>query len=384
MSRAKPKTASSAGSSGELALAEALTALFGQAGYARAEPAVLQPAEAFLDVSGEDIRRRMFVTQDAEGREWALRPEFTIPVCRDHIARGPAQRAASYSYLGPVFRMRAGEPGEFAQAGIESIGRTDAQAADAEVMALICEAVALAGLPKPVIRLGDVAVLNAVLEAAALPASAQRKLMRAVANGAGAQAVEVLDVAADAQADSHAGMLAALEGQDPQAARRFVQDVLAIAGISSVGGRSAGDIASRFLARARERSQPVSDQAKALIGGALAIGGDPDSAASALRALAAEAKVDLTREIDALEARTGFMAARGLDVGQMRFDVSFARNLDYYTSFIFELSDPDAAGGKPVAGGGRYDTLLARLGAGADVPAVGASIWLGRLPGGAS
>jgi ATP phosphoribosyltransferase regulatory subunit len=365
-------------------LADALVALFVDAGYGRAAPAVLQPADVFLDVSGEDIRRRMFVTQDADGRDWALRPEFTIPVCLGHIKSGRATEPASYCYLGPVFRMRAGEAGEFLQAGVESLGRADREAADAEVMALTCEALARAGLPDPIIRLGDVAILNALVKAAGLPASSGRKLMRAVAGGAGASAATALDAPADAQAQSHAGMLAALEGQDPQAARRFVEDVLSIAGISSVGGRSAGDIASRFLARARERSQPVSAEAKSLIGAALAIGGDPDSAAASLRALARDASIDLEAEIDALEARTGFMAARGLDVASMRFDVSFARNLDYYTSFIFELNDRRSASAKPVAGGGRYDTLLTRLGSAEAMPAVGVSIWLDRLPGAAS
>ena len=38
------------------ARAEALVAAYARAGYARVTPAVLQPAEAFLDLSGEDIR----------------------------------------------------------------------------------------------------------------------------------------------------------------------------------------------------------------------------------------------------------------------------------------------------------------------------------------
>ena len=38
--------------------AVALLNLFAQRGYVREEPAVLQPAEIFLDRSGEEIRRR--------------------------------------------------------------------------------------------------------------------------------------------------------------------------------------------------------------------------------------------------------------------------------------------------------------------------------------
>ena len=75
---------------------EALLALFQRAGYGMIEPPVLQPAELFLDLSGEEMRRRMFVTLDANGAELCLRPEYTIPVCRTHLARrGPGVGADS-------------------------------------------------------------------------------------------------------------------------------------------------------------------------------------------------------------------------------------------------------------------------------------------------
>ena len=48
------------------AWADALLLSFGQAGYVRAEPAILQPAEPFLDLSGEDIRKSLYLTTDAE------------------------------------------------------------------------------------------------------------------------------------------------------------------------------------------------------------------------------------------------------------------------------------------------------------------------------
>ncbi|MGL4439744.1 MAG: ATP phosphoribosyltransferase regulatory subunit, partial [Bosea sp. (in: a-proteobacteria)] len=357
------------------AMARAVLDVFQRHGYARAEPDILQPADIFLNVSGEDLRKRMFMTEDGEGQAWCLRPEFTIPVCRAHLASDFASDIGAYAYLGPVFRMRTGENGEFLQSGIESLGRSDAEAADAEVMALTAEAVAVAGLANPDIRLGDVAVLRGVLRGLKLPAAAQRRLLRAISAGEGLRAIDKLDVPPGTQGSRHAGLVAALAGQDPVAARSFVEDVLSIAGISSVGGRSTGDIASRFLARASEREQVVGPEAREIITQVLEISGDPDRAAAALRALTQDAGLDLDPELDAMEARTGFLAARGLDVAAMRFDAGFARNLDYYTSFIFELHDPSPGAPKPVAGGGRYDTLLGKLGSSVPVPAVGASIW---------
>src|SRR6516162_6726904 len=62
--------------------AQALVGAYLRAGYRRIDPPLLQPAEPFLDLSGEDIRRRMFLTTDPQGREMCLRPDLTIPVSR--------------------------------------------------------------------------------------------------------------------------------------------------------------------------------------------------------------------------------------------------------------------------------------------------------------
>src|SRR5882672_3444735 len=116
--------------------AEALLAHFERAGYARAAPDLMQPAEPFLDLSGEDIRRRMYLTTDADGRELCLRPDLTIPVACDYLASTQAGSARGFCYLGPVYRDRGTLPAEIFQAGIESFGRPDKAAADAEMLAL--------------------------------------------------------------------------------------------------------------------------------------------------------------------------------------------------------------------------------------------------------
>lgn len=363
-------------------LADGILASFAGAGYARIEPEVLQPADVFLDLSGEDIRSRMFVTSDAEGREWALRPEFTIPVARAWLASGGGREPASFSYCGPVFRLRVGEVGEFTQAGIESFGRHDCEAADAEVLALALEAVAENGLANPDIRIGDVGLFTGLLDALCLPPARVRKLKRAYAQGH-LNAVSIDELAnGHSGASEHAGVMRALEGQDPKAARAFVEDLLKIAGISSVGGRSAGEIASRFLAQAAaEADGDLSDEARTVLKRFVAITGDPDSASARLRALAAETRLDLDAVLDAFDARTGFIAARGIDVTTLAFSASFGRNLDYYTGAVFEIRDSRRADARPIVGGGRYDRLLGTLGASSPIPAVGCSIWLDRLAG---
>ena len=158
-------------------LEEALVARFEEAGFTHMDPPILQPADVFLDLSGESIRRRMFLTTDAEGRELCLRPDLTIPVARQVLATQGAT-AAAVSYLGPVFRFRGEGPGEFRQAGVESFGRADIEAADAEILSLGLDACALYGAPQPEIRLGDVGLFTALLDALPLAPAMRRRLAR--------------------------------------------------------------------------------------------------------------------------------------------------------------------------------------------------------------
>src|ERR1700681_3725713 len=140
--------------------AQALVTSFERAGWGRVEPAILHPAEPFLDLSGEDIRKRMYLTTDPQGHELCLRPDLTIPVSRDYLASPTAGRAEGFCYLGTVFRHHDRGPGEFLQAGIESFGRPDKAAADAEMLALALEATRAVGLSEVEIRTGDVALFT--------------------------------------------------------------------------------------------------------------------------------------------------------------------------------------------------------------------------------
>jgi ATP phosphoribosyltransferase regulatory subunit len=347
------------------------------AGFDRIEPPVLQPASVFLDMSGEEIRGRLFLTDGPAGEELCLRPDYTIPVCLSYLASPGAGRAAQYSYFGPVFRARAGQRSEWRQSGLESYGRSDAEAADAEIFALSMEAAAAAGAGALDVRIGDAGLFDKALHALDLPDVLLRRLRRGLAQGRPLDAI--LDETANGSLDN-AGVLAALERADHAAAKDLVEDLLAIAGIATVGGRSAGEIADRFLEQAslRAGSSAPAEKREALRR-FLAVKGDPDSASRQLRALAADAKLDLTEALDSFDQRTGFLAARGVSVERCAFAAGFVRDLGYYTGFVFEAVDPKRADGRPIIGGGRYDRLARRLGAAEDIPAIGAAIWIDRI-----
>jgi ATP phosphoribosyltransferase regulatory subunit len=350
------------------------------AGFERTEPPILHPAAIFLDMSGEEVRRRLFLTADAAGEELCLRPEYTIPVCRAYLNSDKAGRIAEYSYLGPVFRARAGRGGEQTQTGLESFGRRDAEAADAEVFSLAMEAAIAAGGGALVARLGDASLFDAVLDSLKIAEPWRRRLRRGVARG---RDLEAIFSRPSQSAPAQSGVLAALESADHAGAKALVEDLLAIAGIDAVGGRSAGEIADRFLEQASLRSgPPIEAEKRAVLDAFLGISGDPDQAAVELRRLTQSAGLTLSAALDAFERRNGFIAARGVAIEATRFSAAFVRDFDYYTGFVFEAHDPHVSGAKTALAGGRYDGLARRLGANEDIPAVGAAITLDRLMNG--
>ncbi|WFU42488.1 ATP phosphoribosyltransferase regulatory subunit [Bradyrhizobium sp. CB82] len=364
---------------GSAAWADTLLLSFAQAGYVHADPAILQPAEPFLDLSGEDIRKSLYLTTDATGEELCLRPDLTIPVARDYLASGRAGEPAGFSYLGPVFRYRSGRPSEFLQAGIESFGRQDRAAADAEMLALALEATAAFGVRDVEIRTGDVALFNAVIDALDLFPVWRRRLIKDFNRKISLeQDLERLSIATAATRNEYEGVLAALAGSDRKAALALVTDLMSIAGTTNVGGRTTAEIADRFLEQSTLKSGALPREALTVLKRFLSIAGNPDQAVAELRALAADTRLDIAAAIDLFENRVGFMAARGIDVKETRFSTSFGRGLDYYTGFEFEVHHR-GNGVEPLVAGGRYDGLMTQLGSQTPIPAVGFSVWVDAL-----
>ena len=364
---------------GSAAWADTLLLSFSQAGYALAEPPVLQPAEPFLDLSGEDIRKSLYLTTDAAGEELCLRPDLTIPVAREYLASDQAGRPAGYSYLGPVFRYRGAAPSEFLQAGVESFGRLDRPAADAEMLALALEATRAFGVNDVEIRTGDVAHFTTLIDALNLYPVWRRRLMKDFNRKISLeQDIEQLTLTSAATRNEYEGVLAALAGSDRKAALALVTDLMSIAGASNVGGRTVAEIADRFLEQSTLKAGALPRDALAIIRRFLSIAGDPRDAITQLRSLASDAKLDIMAAIDALESRVGFMAARGIDTALTRFSTAFGRGLDYYTGFEFELH-AKGNGVEPLVAGGRYDGLLTQLGSATAIPAVGFSVWVEAL-----
>lgn len=356
-----------------------LIELFAEAGAAIVSPSILQPADAFLDTVGEDIRRRLFITEGPDGEQLCLRPEFTIPVCLDYLESEQAGKPEALAYMGPVFRQRTGEVAEFPQAGVERFGDSDATRTDADLLKLSVDAVEIFGLVEGEIRIGDEGLFAALIDSFDLATPARRRL-RAAFGDAERMERTIAALSAREQADviAHAGFLSAI-GNGAGSAQAVVEDLLAIAGIDAVGTRSAHEIAARFLEKAAASGAGLTEDKARILRAFLEIEGSPSEAEVELTRFALAENLPLSEAIAAFAARNAAIVETGLDLEAIHFSTRFGRNPDYYTGFVFEILDPERDDEKPVVGGGRYDGLLQRLGAAKPIPAAGFSVWLDRL-----
>jgi len=366
--------------SGDQERLERVLAHFLTEGFARREPALLQPAGEFLDRLGEDFRGRLYLTSDGGDAELCLRPEYTIPVSLEYLASPDAGRPAALAYGGAIFRV--GE-GQLSQAGLESFGREDREAADAEILGVALDAAKAAGASRLHVRLGDAGLVKAFFDRLSLPAAWRRRFE--IGFSRGTPLAKIFAPPARKNGEAGAGMLAALSNVDAAGAKKLVEDMLSIAGISTVGGRSAGEIAERFLEQASlAAGAGVSFEKRQLIEAFFTLQAAPDAASATLRRLAQDARLDLGVALDSFDTRSSFIAARGLSLEDMVFSTSFPHSVGYYSGFMFEARVVGAADALPAISGGRYDTLLKTLGAAREIPAVGAAISIDRLSGGAA
>ncbi|HEY4266421.1 MAG TPA: ATP phosphoribosyltransferase regulatory subunit [Micropepsaceae bacterium] len=349
--------------------------VFGAKAYARVEPPILQPAEIFLDRSGEEIRRRTFVLTDPAGRELCLRPDLTIPVCRMYLASG-GKFPARLSYHGPAFRASLSEPerpSQFLQTGVECLGVRDLEAADSEVLNLAVEGVRAAGLRQFSIQIGDLALFAGLVDALDIPAQWRGRLKRHFWRPDYFR--ELLARLSNGGSVPGERYLAHLGTADDDQARAALSGLMDYLGGTPLGGRTREEIVDRLMEQAAEAAAIRLDKsAVALIEQVLSISGPASKSITRIRALLKSHGVELDQPLERMQSRIASLARLGLADKHVSFAARFGRNMEYYTGFVFELWSRDSEGRVQVAGGGRYDTLLRTLGASADIPAVGCAI----------
>lgn len=368
--------------------AQTLLSTFTGAGYEAVAPAIIQPAEIFLDVVGEDLRARTYVFTDPEGAELCLRPDLTVPTCRLHWERhGRADAAGRYCYNGPAFRFQPDggdleHPREFRQAGIEHFGTKNYAQAEAEVLQLILDGLAAAGLDDCTVTIGDLGIFDALLTVLDMPARWRERLRTQFWRPAAFRAE--LEEIGSHPAAAVDGLPEELRKAVSEAKKGGVEaaliDYLAANDIEVIGVRSTAEIAENLRAVVEDAaSEPLADATRELLESYLGVAAPAKAAGARMKDLIGASGVDLSGPLDTYERRLRQFASAGIDLSKLTFSAEFGRSLEYYTGFVFEVNAPGLDAGSPVAGGGRYDKLMRVVGATVDVPAVGAMIHTERL-----
>ena len=336
-----------------------LLADFEGRGAVRVETPVLQPAETLLDLYGEDIRARAYVTADPVVGEAMLRPDFTVPVVQMHMAHGA--EPARYTYAGKVFRKQeeaTHRAPEYMQVGYEVFDRADPAAADAEVFALIAEALAPLGLRAAT---GDIGLLIAAVSGLTTTERRKAALLRHLWRPRRFRTL--LDRFAG-RAPAPVGRADLLARPDPMACDAPL-----------IGLRSAAEIAERIEAlREDAAAPPIPEHEVRLLADLIGLRETVDNIAEHLQDLAVDMPA-IAPAVARFGARAEALAAHGVDITRLDFEGSYGRtSMEYYDGFVFGFYAEARPDLPPVATGGRYDALTRVLGQGSEIPAVGAVI----------
>jgi len=285
-------------------------------GFAEYDAPVLEPLDLYRAKSGSEIEAQLFSFTDKGGREVALRPEMTPTVCRLVGARANTlRRPIKWFSIGEFFRyerMQKGRGRCFHQFNADIFGEAGPEA-EIELIALLVQCFAAFGLTADdfYIRLSDRNLWFYYLEALGLDEPRARTVLTVV---------DRYEKNGDA----------------------------AFTAYTDAFGPLPEDLKARILAFLGVKSLPALEAMLAPLG------------AEKLAARLAEWRQVLT----ALDAM-GWGSFVTVDLGVVR-------GLAYYTGFVFEAFDR-RGNLRALAGGGRYDNLVKKLG-GPDLPAVGFAI----------
>jgi len=343
--------------------AERLYAAFLAAGAAPVEADILLPADTMLDLYGEDIRARAYVTHDPLRGEMMLRPDFTVPVVQAHMAHGADP--ARYAYMGEVFRKQdhlGPRASEYLQVGFEVFDRAAPEAADAEVFALF--SAQLQGLGLRAVT-GDIGILMAAVRGLDTTARRKAALLRHIWRPKRFRALLDRFAGRAPMPAARAQLLAKLAKGSPA-------DLIAQSA-PMIGLRSEDEIASRAAALIEDAdAKPIAATEAALLYDLLSLQAPAAAALDHLRGITPLLPA-IAPAVDRFATRLQALSAHGIDTAALPFEASLGRTtMEYYDGFTFAFVGPVDL--PPVASGGRYDALTAVLGQGRSIPAVGGII----------
>ncbi len=288
----------------------------GAFGFAEYDAPVLEPLELYKAKSGDEIEAQLFSFTDKGGREVALRPEMTPTVCRLVGAKANAlKRPIKWFSIAEFFRyerMQKGRGRCFHQFNADIFGEPGPEA-EIELIGLLVQCLCAFGLTAEdfYVRLSDRNLWFYYLEALGLD---------------------------EARARSVLGAVDKFEKYGDEAFK----------GYTEAHGPLAPELKEKILSFLQVKSLAALVQTLAALGGE-----------------------KLTARLADWKKLLGALDAMGL-ARFVEVDLGVVRGLAYYTGFVFEAFDRKGEL-RALAGGGRYDDLVQKLG-GPALPAVGFAI----------
>jgi ATP phosphoribosyltransferase regulatory subunit len=363
-----------------------LRALFNKAGFESVAPAILQPADILLDCLGEELRARTYVFTDLDGAELCLRPDLTVPTARLYLERNPTvYEEARYCYSGPNFRYsqasptgkqrgKNSKPREFQQMGLELYGMNDRLAAEAEIFKITIEGIEQAGLIDYKVKIGDLGLFTGFIDAIDMPQRWRSRLKHHFWRPEPFHRL-LCELSSEGGATRRQNDWPHLEPDNRQEAIETIEHYLQKNNIPILGTRTLEEITDRLLDHQLDADEErLSAEKVQLIEDYLAINGPPRAAMARISDLTDKANINIDKAFKRFEKRLDLFKNRGIDLKNSEFSAEFGRSFEYYTGFVFQIEDADDPGLGPIAGGGRYDALLKKLGAMEKIRAVGCAI----------
>jgi histidyl-tRNA synthetase len=285
-------------------------------GFAEYDAPVLEPLELYKTKSGDEIEAQLFSFTDKGGREVALRPEMTPTVCRLVGAKANAlKRPVKWYSIAEFYRYERAQKGRqraFFQLNADIFGEAGPEA-EIELIAMLVQSFRALGLTQQdfYVRLSDRNLWFYYLEALGFDDAQTRGLL---------SAIDRYEKMGDEAFTGYIQTFGPLEPQKQQAVVAFMKIQSLEALEQEVARLPQGKLEAR-----------LADWKKLL----------------------------------------GALDAMGL-AGFVSVDLGVVRGLAYYTGFVFEAFDRKGDL-RALAGGGRYDDLVEKLG-GPSMPAVGFAI----------
>jgi len=288
-------------------------------GFQEFEPPVLEQLDLFTEKSGEEIKSQLFEFVDKCERSVSLRPEMTPSLARMVGAKAAGiRRPVKWFAIGENYRYERQQKGRlraFYQFNADILGEASLNA-DAEIIALLIESLRVFGLDENQfkLRLGDRNLWVLFLQNSGVE---DERLIAVLS------VIDKLEkVSPEALLDM---MKTALEGSKANA-EKLIENIRQLVALRSV------DALEEFFNSIGVQSENI--------------------------ALRLKDWRDLLALLDSMDV------AKFVSV-----DMGIVRGLAYYTGFVFEAFQTVGTG-RALAGGGRYDNLVAKLGY-QDMPAVG-------------